>query len=282
MTDWIESELKLGLPDERAWRWIRARLGPGRIVEQTNHFFDAPTGSLRAARIGVRVRSESVMMRSGRPAESWTLTLKADAPLASPSDADTRHASRRGPASFLSRRVELEIPLERVHFEAILRDGLRLEPWIERWRDSTGGRARERETLERFLDSLEADLGAQPLRRFAGFTNRREHLSLQLEDEAGQLDLGLELDRTCFPNGRLDFELEVELAETHDGDARRPPDRDENPRGLVLRVQNALVGWLTREAGIQAFPATDKLARLESILAASPSSTAPDGLGPES
>ena len=48
MTEWIETELKLGLPHENAWRWVRSRLGPGPVVEQQNHFFDAPAANLRA------------------------------------------------------------------------------------------------------------------------------------------------------------------------------------------------------------------------------------------
>ena len=58
MSSWIETELKLLLPNRAAWQRIRAALGPGRVVVQVNHFFDRADGALAAARIAVRLRSE--------------------------------------------------------------------------------------------------------------------------------------------------------------------------------------------------------------------------------
>ena len=42
MTEGFETEIKLGLPDEAAWRWVRERISPVRVVHQTNHYFDRP------------------------------------------------------------------------------------------------------------------------------------------------------------------------------------------------------------------------------------------------
>ncbi len=62
---WIESELKLLLPDAAAFERVRDALGDASVVSQKNHFFDRADGALRDARIGVRLRVEPESADSG-------------------------------------------------------------------------------------------------------------------------------------------------------------------------------------------------------------------------
>ena len=129
MADWVETELKLGLPGEAAWRWVRERLGPGRVSMQTNHFFDDPDQSLRQQRIGVRLRAE----RHDSGETSHTLTVKGkldDAP--------------RGP---ITRRLELESAIESDSFAQALHSGIRLQEPIRAWREIAPADEVEREAL---------------------------------------------------------------------------------------------------------------------------------------
>jgi hypothetical protein len=264
MADWIETELKLGLPDERAWRWIHDQLGPGPVVEQVNDFFDDPAAPLRAARIGIRLRRELWTTRSQQPLESYTLALKADADHALAPGGGAPTPLDPPVTRSLARRIELETPLDRKTYEAIRRDGLRLEPWVERWRSVAPTRI-DRSALDPLFAMLEAQLGSQRIRPFGGFINHREILALDVEQNGSPLRITLELDRTTFPNGRVDFELEVEL---------RPDERrgahddlpDASHAALPDRIEAALIRWLDREGGITPFPVASKLARLQATL----------------
>jgi uncharacterized protein YjbK len=235
MTEWIETELKLGIPDESAWNWVRARLGPGHVLEQTNHFFDQPNRALGMERIGVRLREETA--ETGPPKRM--LTIKGDRdPIGAP---------------FVTRRLELESPLSSAAFDRAIREGLHLDEWIEHWRRTTSVDGSDHRALARLLDILETSAGTGPLERYAGFTNRRETLRFERVDRAGRLEMELELDRTEYPGGRVDFEIEVE----------RTSERD----GSMERTHRALVEWLESESGIRPFPVESKLARLNAILA---------------
>lgn len=231
MTEWIETELKLGLPHENAWRWVRSRLGPGPVVEQQNHFFDAPDQTLRKRRIGVRLRLE--VLESRRSLRTLTVKSNRD-----------ENASQA-----ITRRLELETTLDPEEFDRALREGLHLSKWLPRWHRIEPEMASDRHELARLLDALEA---AGPLERYASFSNRRETLAFECIDRLGPLQMDLELDRTEYPGGRIDFEVEVE----------RTSERD----GSMLRTHRALTDWLATEGGIRTFTAESKLARLNALL----------------
>ncbi len=228
MTGWIETELKLLLPDEAAWQRVRAAIGPGPVAVQENHFFDRCDGALGAARIAVRLRAEDGLRR---------LTVKGDE-LAVQEQA-------------LSRRIELEVGMTAAEFDAALAAGLDLATWLPRL-EARAPRETRPPALLRLLDALRSASRGARLVRLDGFTNRRERLRLALADETGPFALDLELDATRFPDHeRTDYELEVELADGVDAGRLDP-----------LRVEHALRRWLEALGIAGVAPAPSKLARL--------------------
>lgn len=246
MPHWIETELKLLLPDEAAWERVRAALGPGRVVRQVNHFFDRADGALRAARIGVRLRAED---------EDRFLTLKGDALPSGPDRASGDGRSGRGPDEALSRRIELETGLPEETFDAAIRDGLDLGPWLARFRGEAGAEPLP-PALAGFLALLESTCRGRRLQRYAGFCNLRLIEGLALHDEQGLIPVEVALDRTELPGDRIDHEIEVELA-------GNPGDPDE----LAARTERALHRWLSDRGVGTVVPAPSKLARLHEALA---------------
>lgn len=229
MSRLTESELKLGLPDELAWEWVRAQLGPGPVVRQDNHFFDREDRALGDRRIGVRLRSEG---------DRRTLTVKAD--------------RISGLADPITHRLELEEPIDPEEFERSLTSGLALGPAIDRWRTRPARDPAERDDLAELLDGLDSLARNNRLQRFGGFSNRRERLCLVARDAQGSLEIEIELDRTEYPGGHLGFEIEVEA--------------DAGQEASLPRAHAALVQWLDRAGGIQTTTVDSKLARLNAIL----------------
>lgn len=257
MPHWIETELKLLLPDEAAYERVRAALGPGRAVRQVNHFFDRADGALRAARIGVRLRAED---------EARFLTLKGDAlpPRADQAGAGGRADGDGRPDEALSRRIELETGLPDEAFEAALREGLDLGPWLARFRGEAGAEPLP-PSLDGFLGLLESTCRGQRLQRHAGFSNLRLIEDLALHDEQGLIAVEVALDRTELPGDRIDHEIEVELA-------GNPGDPDE----LADRTARALYRWLADRGVGPVVPAPSKLARLHEALARRSPPVGPD------
>lgn len=242
MSRWIETELKLLLPDASAWRRVRDALGPGPVVVQENHFFDLRDGTLAAARIAVRLRAAN-----GRR----QLTVKGG-------ELGTR-------AETVSRRIELEVDMKPDELEAALAEGLDLAAWLPRLESrATPPDARPPELL-RLLDALRSASRRGRLVRIDGLRNRRERLRLALADELGAIELTLELDETRFPDhDRTDYEIEVELGGELGGNLNAEPEPapDEAGRLDPRRVERALLHWL-RTLGIhEVARAPSKLARL--------------------
>lgn len=229
-TSWIETELKLLLPDEAAWRRIRAALGPGRVVVQINHFFDCAEGAFAAARIAVRLRSEGQRNR---------LTLKGD--------------ELEAAGGALSRRIELETDITKDELEAAVEGGFDLLPWLVRFEAGELGEIPPPE-LRSFLDRVRALSPGRRLTRQAGFSNRRERLQVELRDHDGVFAIELDLDETRFSANRVDYELEVEL----DVAPARAEPRNRNPD----EIERALRRWLRELAGIAVESAPSKLERL--------------------
>ena len=176
----LESEIKLGLPDEAAWRWVRGQMTDTTEIHQTNHFFEDPSGVLAGARIGVRIRGEGRRFR---------LSVKGDA---------------AGSASAISQRVELESDLDPATADEMLANGFSLGEWLADWRARTGD-ADER--VASLLDRL-APLAAEPLTAFGHFETDRTRGRIPTLPELAPYEV--ELDRTRFSATRVDYELEVE------------------------------------------------------------------------
>ena len=229
MDAWRETELKIGLPDESAWRWVESRLSVAAVASQHNFFFDTRERTLRGARIGLRLRQEG-----------GTVRLTAKGPAAQSTDAA------------ITRRIELERDSSDAELAAALSEGLDLSATVASWRANLPSDPRESAAVAQFLDALDA---AGPRFDATGdFENERRTGRLDLIDAQGPCPITLELDRTRYPGGREDFEIEVEAAAGKEAD--------------LSRIRDALLAWLEGECGIRTFAAESKLARLEAILEA--------------
>jgi uncharacterized protein YjbK len=175
----LEREFKLRIPSEEHLRALAARLGGSSAptVLQVNHFFDTRTHALRAALLALRLREEA-----GR----FTLALKGPQ-LSGPGALAVRPEEERALAaeearSLLAGRASPLAPLER--------DGSAL---------ARAARAR---------------IGAEPLVRIGAFENERQRLGpLAFPPGARGAQLVFELDRTRFPDGTIERELELEVPE---------------------------------------------------------------------
>lgn len=223
-----EEEIKLGLPDERAWRWVRDAMRSPRIEIQRNAFFDRPDGALEGHRVGVRLR---------RTADRLRLALKGP---------ETQPA-----ASGISRRVELERDLDPPSLDAALRDGLDLRPALAEWRDDAESAVPPARSALALLD-LVAPLVESPLPSIGGFENERTRGALVFDasrDPSLPERLPVELDRTFFTPDRVDYELEVEA----------------RPGIAIAALREPLTRWLSEAGGIETIPSTSKLARFRAL-----------------
>jgi len=175
----LEREFKLRLPGA-AHAAVARRFAdwPAARVRQTNHFFDTAGGALRAARLALRLREED-----GR----FALALKGPELPA---------------AGGLAVRAEVERALGAAEARAVL--------------------AGERAALDLLAEEggalvaeARARVAGQPLLRIGGFENERLRLGPR-PFPAGAAPVVLELDRTRFPDGTLEHELELELPEGAD------------------------------------------------------------------
>jgi uncharacterized protein YjbK len=218
--DGTETELKFRVSDERAFTALAAaarRPLPSPTV-QINHFFDSPDFRLSAARYAVRLREEHgsfVLCAKGpeRTSEDGTLTSRSEEEVQV--DADAAAAILEGRASAL----------------AIL---------------TSRADARSAPLLST-MNELAADV---PLVQAGSFRNERARLPITLNVDGAWIPFEFELDRTTFPGGRTDYEIEVEL------------------RGADTRAAAAAVRAFLTAAGIEGHRAPSKAKRLFDIVAA--------------
>lgn len=181
----VEREFKLRLAGEPAFAALRARLlelggVAAAPVRQVNHFFDTASGDLRRGRVALRLREES---------GAFVLTLKGP---------------ELGAPGVLSSRSEEELPVESAEAREVLEG--RRDPLVLLAASPLG-----RAPLVRRARELAADA---PLSRLGGFENERERFeSVSLDDAGSGRELVFELDRTRFPGGITEHELEVEVPE---------------------------------------------------------------------
>jgi chromosome partitioning protein len=217
--DGREVEIKAALSGESAATALLAALPPGSPApgparEQLNHLFDTPRGALRAAGLALRLREEG---------GHFTLTAK-------------------GPSAANGDAAVADRPEEEVTLDA---------GWAY---DLLGGRRSPLDVLRTrlaparpaLLDALEAAAGNKHLQRAASFRNVRRRVGpVRLAaGEAEPVELVLELDRTEFPDGRIEHEVEAEVPPEKAGDAQRALEQ------------------LFAQAGLPWAPATSKMERL--------------------
>lgn len=204
----LEIEIKLALPDEPSYRRLRAALGrPVCSVLQENLFLDGPGGELRSRQAVLRLRREQELHPDPGPTCAagvyrLFLTLK------------TRGTVRGS-----------------VHSRAEIEAEIRPEVAAP-WPDTA---AILRLDVDPVLAAREMAPGLASLLDQGGFRNLRE--IYRPPAEAVLLRNGLwELDRTEFPGGIVEYELEVELQGPEADAARGSPAEDELRR--LLRSWN--------------------------------------------
>jgi len=185
MTEHVEREFKLRIPDEAALAALRARLGGpvAPAVLQVNHFFDTEERVLRRARIALRLRSET----AANGGATFTLCLKG--PLLA------------GQTSLAARPEEELVLTEPVARELL--SGARAPLGVLR-----ASPLAEVALVHRAC----ALVGDEVVRCIGSFENQRTRVGpLSFPPGSNGPPLVFELDCTRFPDASLEHELEVEL-----------------------------------------------------------------------
>lgn len=206
-----EVEIKRLLGDDAAAeRFIAALAAPVRAEKrQVNTFFDTDDGRLARARYFVRLRTEG---------DRAFLTAKGPGRAVS-----TTTASRTEAEVAVEPDLVDDLLAGAVQPLAILREREPDEAYAELWR------------------GLEEACGDRVLRCAGRFENLRRVVDVTLPSG---LALTVEVDRTDFPGGRTDHEIEIEV-----------------PEEAVVEEVEAWLETLTREAGIETARSSPKLTR---------------------
>lgn len=180
-----EVEFKLRLADEAQHGALLALLfvedAPPEPVLQTNHFFDTADHALRAAGLALRLRAAK-----GR----WMFTAKGKS-----RDLDA--------AGVLTARAEEEREIGDDEARGLLSGERDPVPFFA---------SLFADGAPPIAAALESAAGGRALQHVGSFENRRTKASARLDDgQGGQVELLLEVDRTSFPGGRVDCELEAEV-----------------------------------------------------------------------
>lgn len=205
----IEIELKRLLPGlAEANRLLDALGRDGESKRQVNHFFDTDDERLAQARWALRLREED---------GTFQLTVK-------------------GPAENVgedtARRIEIERIVSSDDAASILEGAI--DPLLVL-------RAQLDPSERTHLSEVEAVRGDKTLVPTGHFENVRRTRRARLPSGHA---IVVEIDATTFPNGRVDYEVEIELASE-----------------VLARDAEAWLDRLTAELGIETRPATTKLAR---------------------
>jgi len=183
----MEIELKIGLATEADRTLLIKKFGPPeQSITQRNLFLDGENGELSFEKIALRVRREKEFPAAGPAIEHVVLALKAG-------------ISSDG---VLSKREEIESPLG-LSMDEVARSPGRLlmmvqEPILE---------------LKKRVPALES------LKTIGVFDNDRVVIPVSLDIEGKMVKTTWEVDRTVFPGGRVDCELEIELEDESGADA---------------------------------------------------------------
>jgi uncharacterized protein YjbK len=189
-------------------------------VKQTNHFFDSNSLCLRTNHLAVRLREEDAC---------HFLTIKGGQQ--SKADAD----------SVLTDRVEEEVTLSQETALALLSE--KLSP-VEVIRQQFESKSRS------IVQLVNAACGDEKLKPIGRFHNIRIHLPPVVLPAGGSDEaIVFELDTSTFPDGRTDYEFEIEISESSD----------------AVAIKNALLG-LFEQAGIDWHTAPSKAERFYAAL----------------
>lgn len=220
-----EIEFKFGVEGKQAFHRLVKQLDlPGYLldhgVSQTNHFFDSTSHCLHLNHLAVRLREENGY---------HFLTIKGGQP--SKTDVD----------SVLTDRIEEEVTLSKETALALL--GGKLPP-VQVIRQQFENKSRS------IVQQVTAACGDEKLRPIGRFDNIRIHLPpVVLPADGSDESIVFELDTSTFPNGRTDYEFEIEITDRSDAEA----------------IKTALLG-LFKQAGIEWHTAPSKAERFYAAL----------------
>ena len=221
-----EIEFKFGVSEKQAFYQLVAHLKlPESVltegVTQVNHFFDSPSLCLHKKHFAIRLREEK---------DKNLLTVKGE---------KTPPAKEN---SVLSSRVEEEVAVPRQTAVDLLHGRIAPQQAI---RDHFKSKSPP------ILTMINTACDDQGLVHIGEFSNIRIHLPAVILPGANSSDkLEFELDTSTFPDGSIDHEIEVEIAEHTD----------------AAQVESALIE-LFQQAGIKWHSAPSKAARFFATLA---------------
>jgi uncharacterized protein YjbK len=216
-----ETEFKVAVESERAFDALLRQLDlPARefhpSVQQLNHFFDTRNHALLAHGLTLRLREEA-----GR----HTLTLKGE----------ERRATADGT---LTERLEEEVRLPLEVALDVLQGTIPPREALAKRLGEAGAPA---------LRALDAALGGAELHYVGKFENRRTRLPPVSLDAGGSgVTVVFELDRSTFPGGAVEHEIEVELRAAG-------CDAAVVHASLVALLERAGVRWVAAESKARRF-----------------------------
>ena len=221
-----EIEFKFAVPGIQAFKQLIRHLElPESIltegVTQINHFFDSQALCLHNKHYVIRLREEK---------QKNILTIKGE------------QALQQQVNSVLSNRVEEEIVIPKQAAEDLLHSRISPQQVIsEHFNDKSAS----------ILAMINTACNDQDLVHIGDFSNVRIHLPpVMLPDATTKDKLEFELDTSTFPNGSIEYELEIEIAEQNDAE----------------RIEAALVELL-QQAGIEWHTAPSKAERFFAAIA---------------
>lgn len=189
-----EVELKLRVDGEKQLQAI-AEASAGKIhppVLQINHLFDSPLKNLNRNKYVLRLRDAGTRR---------TLTIKGPA--------------EQSADGVLASRPEEEIDIDLATMADIL-NGARSP--LDVFEEAAAGS----KSRQRLVAALRELLDGEALLYLGLFQNERTSVDTQLTIQGRPREVTLELDRTCFPNGVVHCEVELELPSGLDaGEAQR-------------------------------------------------------------
>ncbi len=215
-----EIEFKFGVPGTQAFYQLAAHLNlPESLltdgVTQVNHFFDSPSLCLHKKHFVVRLREEK---------DKNLLTVKGEKALQPKEN------------SVLSNRIEEEVALPRQTAVDLLHAKITPQQAIREHFNSTS---------TPILTMINTACNDHALIHIGEFSNIRIHLPPVILPGTNAGDkLEFELDTSTFPDGSIDYEIEIEIAEHTD----------------AVRVESALLE-LFKQAGIEWHTAPSKAER---------------------
>ena len=214
-----EIEFKFKVADEEALDGFARALGMDRrqlgAKLQRNTFFDSRDRRLRERGLALRLRVED---------GQGTLTIKG------------KGVARSGDGA-LHQRFEAEQPLAATELESLLAGSRSPLACFEASADEHVARGRS---------MIEDALGGADLECLGSFENERTTLDEVELDCGGRLErIVFELDRTSFPHGRVDCEIEAEIGP--ECDARRVGER------ITRLLADAGIEWTSAPSKLQRF-----------------------------